>query len=40
MIAPEMDNGDKEYYLKSQRPIDLDLGIQNEDGDEVAKVRY
>jgi hypothetical protein len=27
MIAPEVDNGDKEYYLKSQRPIDLDLGI-------------
>jgi hypothetical protein len=40
MIAPEIDNGDKEYFLKSQRPIDLDLGIQNEDGDEVAKVRY
>lgn len=40
MIAPEEDNGDKEYHLKSQRPLDLDLGIQNENGEEVAKVRY
>jgi len=27
VIAPDIDNGDKEYQIKSQRPIDLDIGI-------------
>lgn len=40
MIAPPEDDGNKEYQLKNQRPVELDLGIQDGNGDEVAKVRY